>query len=326
MVEEITRRVLGDMALWLLLALGLGLLWHAAVTLFMRRELSTAPLPGLLREEAELWKDLPPDWEEQAFAAERPARPGTPCDVYDLGVALVLLALLVLPFALFAAGADPSVAAPEAGREAASAAKVLSAQEVIAGIGQSLLLVAVLAVYLTGRRRSLREWFGLRPFSPPEAAVFVGKAALWTLAGGLAVYGLAEVLQRRLWLPLEIETGPQEIVETVARAGSWTARFWLAFSACLIAPVAEELVFRGFLYPVCRRFTSAVFATLLTGLVFGLVHANLHGILPLGLFGVILTLAYERERSLALPIAIHMLFNATTLFMLWVFGHTPAAP
>lgn len=315
MIDEATLRLLGDLTLWLALALGLALAWHAITAIFSRPELSTTPLPALLRDEAELWKDLPPGWESQAEEAIRPRQSGAPSDVYDLGIALLLLALLGLPFLQYTLPGAASLARPSETSPAASG--VLSPKEIFTGITSSLLLTTLIAAYLAGRRRSLRAWFGLHRLSVSGLVQLAPKAALWTAAAGVGVYGSADLLQRLLWRPLEVATQPQEIVQTAAQAEGWNPRLLLIFSACVVAPLCEEVLFRGFLYPVCRRFTSSVFATVLVSLAFGLVHANLHGVLPLALLGVLLTLAYEQSRGLALPMAMHMLFNAATLFLLW---------
>lgn len=322
MMDEPTLRLLGDFALWLALALGLALTWHAVTTIFSRPPLTTTPLPTLLREEAELWKDLPPGWQAQLEQAHRSHRPGTPCDLYDLGVALLLLAILGLPFLQFTLPAAP-MPSPSSGEAAAASANTLTNQDILSGVSSVLLLTTFLLVYLLRRHRSLSEWFGLRALSWGEAIPLMLKAILWTFLASLLVYRCADWLLRWLWAPLDIAMPPQEIVQTAAEAQSWSTRLFLLFSACIVAPWCEEALFRGFLYPVCRRYTSPVFAALFVSLTFGLIHANLQGVLPLALLGLALCLAYEYSRGLALPVVMHMLFNATTLFQLWRSQFTP---
>ena len=83
--------------------------------------------------------------------------------------------------------------------------------------------------------------------------------------------------------------------------------------ACLIGPVAEELLFRGVLYPALRRRLSRVAAMLISGIAFALIHTNVMGLLPIVLLGVTLAYLYERTGSIAGPIALHMAHN--TLLM-----------
>jgi membrane protease YdiL (CAAX protease family) len=79
------------------------------------------------------------------------------------------------------------------------------------------------------------------------------------------------------------------------------------FAACVAAPVAEEVFFRGFLYRSLRNRFSIVPACLLVAVMFGLVHTQypLAGKLAVASFSVITCLLYERMGSLLPGIAIH---------------------
>jgi membrane protease YdiL (CAAX protease family) len=86
----------------------------------------------------------------------------------------------------------------------------------------------------------------------------------------------------------------------------------------IIAPIAEELFFRGILLTFLFRSTRRPLTSLLLGgLVFGLAHLGQpQEVIPLALFGCILGALYLRTRSLTAPIIVHALFNAKT--MLWL--------
>jgi len=92
----------------------------------------------------------------------------------------------------------------------------------------------------------------------------------------------------------------------------------LAFLAVVLAPVAEELCFRGLLYPALRR-RSRLAAVVATSLAFGLVHSPIGTVVPLAVLGVFLAYATERTGSVLAPIAAHMAFNAFTVALLLVF-------
>ena len=75
----------------------------------------------------------------------------------------------------------------------------------------------------------------------------------------------------------------------------------LAIFAVAIAPIVEETFFRGFLFRSFRNGMGVIGAALLTGLLFGGVHAGSAPVaaLPLlALFGVMLALLFEHTRSL----------------------------
>lgn len=89
----------------------------------------------------------------------------------------------------------------------------------------------------------------------------------------------------------------------------------MAVIACIGAPLSEEIIFRGYLYPAMKRFSNIPVAIVFTGLLFGAVHMNLLGLIPLAIFGMLLAVLYEITGSLWAPIAAHMLFNSATVFV-----------
>ena len=80
-----------------------------------------------------------------------------------------------------------------------------------------------------------------------------------------------------------------------------------------LAPVYEEIVFRAGLYRFCRRWLGRNWALALSGAIFGAMHGNLAGFLPLAVLGALLALAYEATGSLRVPIVAHALFNLNTV-------------
>lgn len=74
----------------------------------------------------------------------------------------------------------------------------------------------------------------------------------------------------------------------------------------VIAPVAEELFFRGILYGFLRRWGIAA-AILLSTTLFGLAHPGVSPVQLIG--GVVFAWAYEQEKSLMTPVVIHCLGN-----------------
>ncbi len=88
--------------------------------------------------------------------------------------------------------------------------------------------------------------------------------------------------------------------------------FFYLVAAVIIAPLWEEVVFRGVLYPFCKAHLGRWPALITTGLLFGAIHGHLPSFLPLALLGVVLGLAYERTGSLWSPILLHTFFNLGT--------------
>jgi len=89
-------------------------------------------------------------------------------------------------------------------------------------------------------------------------------------------------------------------------------------AAVVLAPVAEELLFRGLLHRSLRSRWRIVPATAVSSMLFAVVHVDVALSQPLALIGLtlvgaILAVAYERTGSLLVPIVIHAVHNAVTI-------------
>lgn len=81
----------------------------------------------------------------------------------------------------------------------------------------------------------------------------------------------------------------------------------------IVAPVAEELLFRGYMYRALRNWRGIVPAAVISGAIFGGIHAGSSPVgflVPLAALGVGLALLYEWTGSLVLPVALHAINNS----------------
>lgn len=166
----------------------------------------------------------------------------------------------------------------------------------------TILLVYILIVW----RRGI-PWAALG-FRPAERRWY-----RLAIAGGLACVPLV-ALSRLLFEPLLEEPFVNPQLEVLGAGGfSLTNLLILLVLVGVLAPVTEELLFRGLLYPLLRRWMPFFFAGLLSALCF----AALHWIPPLvpafTLMGLVLAAAREWSGSLWPPIIIHGLFNSLNL-------------
>ena len=96
--------------------------------------------------------------------------------------------------------------------------------------------------------------------------------------------------------------------------------------ACVLGPLAEECFFRGVLYPAMRQKTSRWVAMLVSGGLFGAIHTNLIGFLPITLLGCLLAYIYERTGSLTGSFLVHVAHNSLLLGSALVFRYvTPVS-
>jgi membrane protease YdiL (CAAX protease family) len=102
---------------------------------------------------------------------------------------------------------------------------------------------------------------------------------------------------------------------------AWTI-VYLGVFAVVIAPVAEEFIFRGMLFPFIKQLGWPRLAWFGTSFLFALIHLNAPTFVPLFAFALALTWLYERTDNLLAPITAHALFNATNLaVLLWQIQH-----
>ena len=165
-------------------------------------------------------------------------------------------------------------------------------------------LLALLPRWLRDHGETWSSGFGLR--QRPVRAVGLG------LVLGLVFFKLGEWLQG---LSMEIisrlgaKPEVQPAVEALKNSSAWQDRAALAAVAVVLAPLAEELLFRGILYPAIKRGGWPRLALWGTSLLFALIHVNLPTFVPLLLFALTLTLLYERTGNLLAPLTAHALFN-----------------
>jgi uncharacterized protein len=85
---------------------------------------------------------------------------------------------------------------------------------------------------------------------------------------------------------------------------------------CLVAPIAEELFFRGLLFGALRGALGWIAAAVVTGIVFGIIHAggtDVVFLVPLGVLGFLLCVLYRRTGSLLPGMGVHAFNNALAL-------------
>jgi len=86
------------------------------------------------------------------------------------------------------------------------------------------------------------------------------------------------------------------------------------FSAVIIAPIFEEMIFRGLFQTMLRSFSGKVWLSIIiTSVFFVLTHKNLEHWPALFVLSVGMGYSYEKSGSLFRPIFIHAFFNATSV-------------
>lgn len=175
------------------------------------------------------------------------------------------------------------------------------------------LLLLVGYVWLRGLP-SLGELFGWRRLG---LGAILGSTLLLMLPG-LPLILLSHQVSLHWLAGFWPDEGPQALVSSLMHCNDPLLQAGAAFAVVGMAPLVEEMVFRGMAYPMLKRVAGAPLAVFGTSLLFALVHGHIGVLLPLMLFSALLILAYERSGCLWVPTAMHAVFNGINVaMMLW---------
>jgi len=173
---------------------------------------------------------------------------------------------------------------------------------------QFLAYLALLIIMVILVKRGHRPFWRTLRWNWPQnwsAYLFAG------LVLALGLQGLAHFLPMPRQLPID------QFFQTAREA--WA----LSLFGVTLAPLLEELFFRGFLYPVLVRRVGIGLAIILTSLGFGLIHAPQLGrawapVLVVFLVGLALTITRAVTKSVARSLLIHAAYNGTISVLLFI--------
>jgi len=141
----------------------------------------------------------------------------------------------------------------------------------------------------------------------------ISKGFLW----GIIIFILVTLTNALITTLLSYEPPPQElIIIALDEIHNPRSLLLLFILASFLAPLGEELYFRGFLYPAIAKHTGNIAGMLITSIVFGALHFSWPQFLPLTLGGLFLNWLYFKEGSLYTAIAAHSMWNALAIIIL----------
>ncbi len=215
-----------------------------------------------------------------------------------LGLGLGVLASIIVQIIGGAAGASTSQSTP--------------AENIISNILFDLGFVAA-ALYIASVQGRLRprdfgfRWPGLRA------------SVVAVLVAGIAYYFVTDIYASLLRLH-----GTDKLPSDLGVNRSTAALVAASVFVCVIAPIAEEFFFRGFIFGALRQWRIVVagrnigvwVAAVITGILFGFAHtgsASGQYLIPLGFLGFVLCLVRWRTGSLYPCMALHSINNSLAL-------------
>jgi membrane protease YdiL (CAAX protease family) len=166
-------------------------------------------------------------------------------------------------------------------------------------VGELLFLIPILWLSLRKYNASWRN-LGLRDFSFRSLVLGIGLLLL-SFVFNLAYSQLLGVFD------LSVQPDFSLLFEE-------TSSPWLVFLAgVVIAPVIEEIIFRGFIFAGLVKRYGWQKAALISAIIFALIHMQPLAFLPIVLLGLIFSYLYFKSGSIWPAVAIHMITNALGL-------------
>jgi len=133
----------------------------------------------------------------------------------------------------------------------------------------------------------------------------------WSKLGlgcGLLIGGyILVLLHNGILTALGVDTQGEEVMKIF---GSLESPIWFMIAAVIIAPIVEEMFFRGFLFQGFRQRYGWVIASLLSSAIFAAAHLDPVSLIPTFILGVVFSYVYHGSNSVWPGIILHFSVNA----------------
>lgn len=154
-----------------------------------------------------------------------------------------------------------------------------------------------------------------QPFWPALRWNWPGRSWFAYIGVGVALAIFVPVISSHLPIPKSLP------IDQMFRNA--TDAYAMMIFGVLVAPLMEELFFRGFLYPVLVRRLGVVAAVITTAAAFALIHSSQLGrswsaLLIIFIVGLALTITRALRKSVAASMLVHMAYNGTLSLLLFI--------
>ncbi len=142
---------------------------------------------------------------------------------------------------------------------------------------------------------------------------------IWMVPVGFVVYIIASVILIMLATALLPWFDLRQVQQTGFEQLNQRYEYILAFATLVvIAPIAEEILFRGYLFGKLKKFVPIWIAILVTSLLFGAVHGAWNVAVDTFALSVVMCLLRISTGSLWAPILLHMTKNSIAFYILFI--------
>jgi len=144
------------------------------------------------------------------------------------------------------------------------------------------------------------------------------------IEGGLVLFTLVLFTGIFVSAVAPVQSKPQPFADLLARATTPFEVFVPFFVGGILAPLGEEVYFRGFAYPVLKRKLGPGLGILASAVFFSVLHFDAFRFLPITIGGVGLAWLYERTGFLVIPIIAHSVWNLSMLGLVFLAYRGPS--
>ncbi len=202
------------------------------------------------------------------------------------------------------------------GVKISGADKLPAGLEILNTLVQDVAFVGAVVIFAQLGGRQFRAWqIGLRP------------VPIWRAVGAVLLTVIVFLVFTGIWsAAMEVST-KEELLKQLGANESTLLLIASAALTCVVAPVCEEILFRGYIFAALSNWHGWLPAALITGFIFGGVHygsAPVVDLVPLAFLGFALCALYHYTRSLYPCIATHVVNNSIAFGALeeWSAGQT----
>ncbi|KNZ68518.1 Abortive infection protein [Thermincola ferriacetica] len=175
-------------------------------------------------------------------------------------------------------------------------------------MSQAFYILVVTGIIFWFRKATLAE-IGLTTHNFLQT-LFIGVGGGFVLVFLILLLGVIMVIITKTTPP------PQDVATyLLAMDGKWS-RLLAFFLGSVMAPLSEEIYFRGMVYPVFRDRFGRLPGMVISGLIFSLMHRDLFRFIPIAVGGIGLAYLFERTKSLWASIFAHSTWNTVMLLLM----------
>ena len=186
-------------------------------------------------------------------------------------------------------------------------------------IDQGLLLVItsmvqtflfIFAAYAIARKYSPKPYdlLGLRH---TKIVNLIFKGAGW----GIILYFLSVTISIIVAMFYQPKEDLQVVMQILSSESNSYIKLAIVLTILVLAPLGEEIFFRGFFYAALRKRFGVIAAIIVSAAIFSAMHLDLSGFLPLFGVGIGLAMIYQKYQNIWYNIIIHAVFNSISIIL-----------